>query len=315
MKDILNQFLGTMIEKHWKNLFGVSGILLFSYGSFIVSASLQSSIHQYGIGVAALSMYQLSQAVSSLFAAIFTAKVGTKWSMVFGTTSWCILIVCNFYPKSYVYLPVSMLVGIAISPFWIAEPTHVTTTAIHLASITGEKSGDLVSRFTGICFWFLKFSTIPGYLISSFVLFSVNDKSTTDLTDNQTFSHCGAAMNCDPPDDSVVNQTNSTPSSNDLNLNFNIIFGVLLGCCCIGVILAIFCLDPLPSFCDIGTPQKYEFRTLAFRVLQMIRNRHLILLIPVMALNGLEMSFFYGTFTEVRVLSVFLKIIIVYILL
>ena len=288
------------MEKHWKNLFGVSGTVLFSLGSFMVSAGMQSSIHQYGIGVAALSIFQLSQAISSLFAPIFTAKVGTKWSMVFGTLCWCILNLCNFYPKSYVYLPASMLVGIAISPFWVAEPTHVTTTAFHLASITGEKSENLVSRFTGICFWFQKFSTIPGYLISSFVLHSASDKSTIDLTDNGTFSHCGAAMTCDPPDASVLNQTNRTPSSYNLTLNFNMLFGVLLGCCCIGVILSIFCIDPLPSFCDIGTQQKCEFRILALRALRMIRNRHFILLIPVIALNGLELSFYFGTFTKVR---------------
>ena len=291
-----------MIEKHWKNLLGVSGTVLFSLGSFKVAASLQSSIHQNGIGMAALSSLRLSQAIVTLFAPIFTAKVGTKWSMVFGTLCWCIYIVCNFYPKSYVYLPVSVLLGIFIAPFWIAEPTHVTTTAIHLASITGEKADDLVSRFTGIYFWFQKFSTIPGYLISSFVLYSASDKSTTDLTDNRTFGHCGAAMNCDPPDVSDGNHTNSTlsrPPNEKLHLDFNILFGVLLGCCCIGVILSIFCIDPLPSYCDIGTPQKYEFRTLALRALRMIRNRHFILLIPVIALNGLELSFYFGTFTKV----------------
>ena len=206
---------------------------------------------------------------------------------------------CNFYPKSYIYLPVSVLVGILIAPFWIAQPTHVTTTAIHFASITREKADDLVSRFTGIYHWFQKFSTIPGYLISSFLLYSVSDKSTTDLTDNRTFSHCGAAMNCDLTDVSFVNNTNGTYSYDELDLNFDKIFGVLLGCCFIGVILSILCIDQLPSFCDIGTPQKYNFQILALRTLQMIRNRHFILLIPVIALNGLELSFYFGTFTKV----------------
>ena len=291
-----------MIEKHWKNLFGVSGTVLFSVGSFMVSASLQSSIYQNGVGVAALSLYQLSQAISTLFAPIFTVKVGTKWSLVFGTLCYCTYIACNFYPKSYIYLPVSVLVGIIITPFWIAQPTHVTTTAIHLASITEEKVDDLVSRFTGIYLWFQKLSTIPGYLISSFVLYSVSDKSTTDLTDftgNRTFRHCGAAMNCDLPDVSIGNHTNSTLTNDELDVDFNILFGVLLGCCCIGVILSTFCIDPLPSFCDVDSARKYKFKTLALRFLWMIRNRQFILLIPVIALNGLELGFYFGTFTKV----------------
>ena len=255
--------------------------------------------------MAALSIHLLSQAISSLFGPLFIAKVGTKWTMVLGSLSWCIYIACNFYPTLYVYLPVSLLLGIVLAPFWIAQPTHVTTTAIHLASITGKQAEVLISRFTGIYYWFQKLSTIPGYIISSFVLYSVSDKSTTDLTDNRTFSHCGAAMTCDFPGASDMNYTNSTPS-NDSDLNFTILFGGLLGCCFIGVILSTFCIDPLPSFCDIGTPQNYEFQTLALRALRMIRNRHFSLLIPVMALNGLELSFYFGTFTEVRRFTLFL---------
>ena len=267
----------------------------------MVAASLQSSIYENGIGLAALSIHLLSQAISSLFGPIFIAKVGTKWSMVFGSLSWCTYIACNFYPTLYVYLPVSMLLGIVLAPFWIAQPTHITTTAIHLGSITGKQEEVLISRFTGIYYWFQKLSTIPGYIILSFVPFLSNDKSTTDLTDltgNRTFSHCGAAMNCDPPDVRVVNQTNSAPS-NDSDLNLNILFGGLLGCCFVGVILSTFCIDPLPSFCD--TRQEYtKFRALSLRALQMIRNRHFSLLIPMVALNGLELSFYFGTFTKVR---------------
>ncbi|XP_072033053.1 protein unc-93 homolog A-like [Amphiura filiformis] len=289
-------YFSCMMERHWKNLLGVCGGLFLSYGSFITVVSLQSSIHMDARGTASLSMYNICHAFAMLFAPIIIAKIGTKWTMVFGMLCLCIYIACNFYPESYILLPVSTLLGVFVAPLWVAEATHITTTAMHLASTTGEQAGDLVSRFTGIYYWFEKFSAIPGNLISILCSLRGNLRPAGNHV-NQSLDHCGGApLSCNHDTDIY---SNATGHNINVDQTFtNILFAVLLGCCVCGILLSVSLIDTLSSFSD-NTPSKtLNVQSLLLAVLKVMKTCHFALLTPINILNGLELSFYFGTFTK-----------------
>ncbi|XP_072046780.1 protein unc-93 homolog A-like [Amphiura filiformis] len=217
--------------------------------------------------------------------------------MVFGTSCWCVYIACNFYPKPYILLPVSTLIGVIVAPFWVAQSTHITTTAIHLASVTGETAENLVSRFAGISLWFQKFSAIPGNLISSFILYE-GVSGSIGYPVNRTLDHCGGTpSSCIQY---IADYGNTTDEYNvEVNQNLkNTLFGVLLGCCFCGVVVSIVFIDTLSAFCEVTPPKKHRAQSLALTALRIMKSRHFALLVPIIALNGLELSFFFGTFTK-----------------
>ncbi len=112
-----------------------------------------------------MSINLACQAIVSLVAPIFIAKVGTKWMMVIGQLGWCVYVASNLYPKPSILLLASILIGVLSGLYWVAESIHITTTAIHLASETGnQNAANIVTRFTGIKVWFQKFSVIPGMI-------------------------------------------------------------------------------------------------------------------------------------------------------
>ncbi|XP_072047898.1 protein unc-93 homolog A-like [Amphiura filiformis] len=64
------------------------------------------------------------------------------------------------------------------------------------------------------------------------------------------------------------------------------------------MLLAISLIDTLSSFCDVAPSKTYKVKSLLLPVFQELKTYNFALLVPAIVLNGLELGFYFGTFTE-----------------
>ncbi len=144
-----------------------------------------------------------------------------------------------------------------------------------------------------------------GYLISSFILYGGTSASTNHIQDldNQSLAHCGGHVSSCKINEAYSNNLNETSAetSHDIDHKFTtMLFGVLLACCFIGILWATLLLDTLSSFCeDVLPPTDNKIQSLPLKALRVMKTCRFGLLIPLILLNGLELSFYFGTFTKV----------------
>ena len=122
-------------------------------------------------------MFILSGFITPGFLKLF----GTKYSLLFDCIL-CHLIynLSNYYPSWYTLVPASILIEFAAGPIWAAAISHVAQVAVTAAQSLGKKQDYLISKFTGIFFFFFQFSQVPGNIASSLILFPYgNDNIAT----------------------------------------------------------------------------------------------------------------------------------------
>ena len=91
----------------------------------------------------------------------------------------------NFYPRHYLLLPLSVMLGALAGPMWSAQATYVTTLALTFAQHRrlAESSDETINKFMGIFFGFFRSSQIWGNIISALVL-AKNDTEPGDFDAN-----------------------------------------------------------------------------------------------------------------------------------
>ncbi|XP_072031066.1 protein unc-93 homolog A-like [Amphiura filiformis] len=278
-----------------KNLFGVSISLFLSCGAWTAVYSLSSTIHAaHGLGLASFSLLFVGHAIVCLFAPVLVAKFGTKYSLVVGMLCWVIYIGCHLYPKWYVLLPVSILVGLGSTPLWIAAATHLTSSAIQMAKSSTEfTTQSLISRFIGVYYLAQLFSTIPGNLVSSLVLFqgtsSIVANHSTEFCASQD---CGNSKHYDESNNSTIEAQNHIDPRTEM-----ILFCSLLTCCVVGLFVVIVTTDFLQTYCD-DLPQQSDFKATFKMTTRIMTSTTFLLALPLIALNGFELGFLYGVFTK-----------------
>ena len=163
--------------KAMKNIFALSIAFMFVFTGFVSIQSLQSTLHaEGGIGVVSLSVIYGSTVLSCLLAPWLINRITTKWTMVLAFSLYFGYFAANFYPKHYLLIPLSVMLGALAGPMWSAQATYVTTLALTFAQHRrlAETSDETINKFMGIFFGFFRSSQIWGNLISALVL-SKND--------------------------------------------------------------------------------------------------------------------------------------------
>lgn len=167
-------------QKAMKNIFALSIAFMFVFTGFVSLQSLQSTLNaEGGIGVVSLSVIYGSTVLSCLLAPWLINRITTKWTMVLAFSLYFFYFAANFYPKHYLLIPLSIMLGALAGPMWSAQATYVTTLALTFAQHRRfmESSDDTINKFMGIFFGFFRSSQIWGNLISALVL----SKNDTDL--------------------------------------------------------------------------------------------------------------------------------------
>ncbi|XP_072024916.1 protein unc-93 homolog A-like [Amphiura filiformis] len=251
--------------------------------------NLASSLYATGgLGLASLATIYGFFAISCPVAPVVIRFLGTKWVIVAACCTYCVYIAMNFYPTYYTLIPAAVLLGMSIGPFWSAQGTHLTTSAMNLADITSETHEAVISRFNGVFFLFCLACQIPGNLVSSLVLFS----GTNGTSNDTDLSFCGA-NNC-----GAVPAANSSGSDTPDQTTVYILFGTLLAWCTLSIPMAAFFMNPLPSYCPVLPAKRGALEQLKTTFTLALSPR-MFLLIPLNIYNGLELGFAFGDFTKV----------------
>ena len=274
----------------YKNLFGISVSFMVLYGVFLGVISLQSSLNDAeGLGLASLSALNAVYIISGLFSSSITRLFGTKYTLIICYIVMTVYTISNYYPQWYTLIPGSVFVGIIYAPLWAALYVHVTTIAIQYATAVEENQSYLVALFTGVFTMFYKIAYIPVNIVSSVILFN------------------GREGNASIIDTSLGNICNNTEAANLDRLYLYILLSVY-------VVFDIVAIVLLISFADhLGTDTKFLSLTRMFELyvkkpfvatLKMMLKWKLILVIPMITLDGFIISFSLGQFAKVSFTSV-----------
>ena len=237
----------------YKNIYGLSiGFIVF-YSAFIGLQNLQSSINSaQGLDLVTFSLVYGMFIIAGFITPGFLKLFGTKYSLLFGCVCHLIYNLTNYYPSWYTLVPVSILIGFATGPIWAAANSHVAQVAVTAASSLGKKQDYLISKFTGIFFFFFQFSQFPGNLASSLILFPYNNDDDMDVNLNTSGNYSSA-----DPDSEVCDVLNS--QSFDVKFLY-ILVSVYVGFIISSFVLLLVFMDRLPTNNNFfSAKKKFEF--------------------------------------------------------
>ncbi len=271
---------------HRRNLIVLSVTFCFIQSSYRAIENLQSSLNaENSLGLSSLAVIYLFHAFSGLIAAVLVTRLGTKWTVVFADFFICLYIGSNFYPSFAYIVPTSILVGLWVGPMHSAATKHRTITAQDFASIKSLDTDSVVDRFTGIFFFFVMLSTIPGNIISSvFLSFGKPYEPTNDTLSQCGANSCGRFEGLQQPDQQ----------------HRQLLLGILLAIAFVGALMAASLIDHLTEFCEY-VPARKPLKMHMESLVKVLRSQEFLMLVPLMSFNGFEMGFAYGAFTKVSV--------------
>ena len=283
-------------SKRWayKNVYGLSLAYVVLFTAFIGLQNLQSSINSAGgLGLATLSLLYAMFIAAGFVTPGFLKLLGTKYSLLFGFICHLIYTLTNYYPSWYTLVPGSILIGFASGPLWAAASTHLAEVAVMVAPSLGKKQDYLISKFTGVFFFFFQFSQVPGNLASSLILFPYTEDTTIDSDVNLNVSN-----------DSSEGEACNILTSQSFNVKFlYILVSVYVGFIVTSIMLLLIFVDRLPtSNSFFSTEKKLELylKKPLIELLKVLKDVKMLLIAPMVVYNGMELAFAFGTFTEVN---------------
>ncbi|KAM3861460.1 protein unc-93 homolog A-like [Diretmus argenteus] len=281
-----------MLNRNSKNILVVSIGFLSLFTAYGGLQSLQSSLNaEEGMGVASLSVIYASIIISSMFLPpIMIKNLGCKWTIVVSMACYVSYSFGNLYPGWYTLIPTSVILGLGGSPLWSAKCTYLTITGNLQASKDGKKGSDVINQYFGIFFFIFQSSAVWGNLMSSLIFGS---SSNITLVPEEQLQFCGAAS-CDV-------QVNTTTTRPEQELVW-ILVGCYIGVGVLAMIIVAVFLD------NIDQEQASEFRRggvnreplwhTFLATFRLLRDRRLVILIPLTMYSGFEQSFLSGEYTK-----------------
>ena len=284
-------------SKRWayKNVYGLSLAFVVLFTAFIGLQNLQSSINSAGgLGLVTLSLLYAMFIAAGFITPGFLKLFGTKYSLLFGFICHLIYTLTNYYPSWYTLVPASVLIGFASGPIWAAASTHLAKVAVMVAPSLRKKQDYLISKFTGVFFFFFQFSQVPGNLASSLILFPYTEDLTIDSDVNLNVSN----------DSSEIEACNILTSQSFDAKYLYILVSVYVGFIVTSIVLLLVFVDRLPtSNSFFSTEKKLELylKKPLIELLKVLKDVKMLLIAPMVVYNGMELAFAFGTFTEVSV--------------
>uniref|UniRef100_H2ZI26 Protein unc-93 homolog A n=1 Tax=Ciona savignyi TaxID=51511 RepID=H2ZI26_CIOSA len=108
-------------RKIWLRFFGIAGGLVLLLTGYISLFVLQSSIKiENGLGAEAAAIsYTVSLLFSLLLTPMFLRLVGVRKATILSEFCYIFYVACNFYPKRWLMMIASIVVGVAEAVLWI----------------------------------------------------------------------------------------------------------------------------------------------------------------------------------------------------
>ncbi|XP_010543326.1 PREDICTED: UNC93-like protein 3 [Tarenaya hassleriana] len=131
------------------HILSVSFLLIFlAYGA---SQNLQSTLNKE-LGTISLGILYLSFTFFSMVASFVVRLIGSKNSLVLGTTGYWLFVAANLKPSWLTMVPASLYLGFSASIIWVGQGTYLTSIARSHAKDHGLLEGPVLGIFMGE-FW------------------------------------------------------------------------------------------------------------------------------------------------------------------
>ncbi|XP_060771782.1 protein unc-93 homolog A [Neoarius graeffei] len=282
-----------MISRNTKNVLVVSFGFLFLFTAYGGLQSLQSSLNaEEGMGVISLSVIYGTIILSSMFLPpIMIKNLGCKWTIFICMACYISYSFGNLFPGWPSLIATSAILGLGGSPLWSAKCTYLTISGNTQAEKENKKGQDIINQYFGMFFLIFQSSAVWGNLMSS-LIFQQDTNITKVPEENLQF--CGAAL-C------AENFTTTGSVSRPKQHLVNILMGCYIGVGVLAMALVAIFLD------NIDGNEAKEFRktkgnqafcSTFLATFRLLRDKRLIMLIPLTMYSGFEQSFLAGEYTK-----------------
>ncbi|KAM3272651.1 hypothetical protein ACQJBY_042642 [Aegilops geniculata] len=251
--------LGAGTASQTRDLHLLSLAFFFVFLAYHAAQNLQSTVNTEGdLGTVSMGVLYTSFTLFAVAASPVVRWLGASRALVIGTSGYLLFILANLVPTWYTMVPASLYLGFTASIIWVGQGTYLTSAALSHARDNNLPDGPTLGSFNGE-FWGVFASTqVIGNLISLALL--RNGKDGGSITGK------------------------------------NLLFVVFLGCMIIGIVL--MCLlskrdekrDNASTHSSFGAMLKY--------IVAPLKDRRMILLIPLIAYSGLQQAFVWAVFTK-----------------
>lgn len=165
---------GVSRRAYTKNLLVMSVSFVLVLTAFRALQNVQSSLNAADrLGVIAMTSLHCAMFVTSPFAPVVVARLGSKWTAVVGMTSYLFWMGANCCPHFYTLVPTSVGVGIGQSLAWSAQVAYMRhlVADYERASGSGSEAGSrTLYLFNAVFLTCFQTSHVWGNLVSSLVL-------------------------------------------------------------------------------------------------------------------------------------------------
>ncbi|KAM3272652.1 hypothetical protein ACQJBY_042642 [Aegilops geniculata] len=246
-------------RSHAADVHVLSAAFVCLFSAYSAAQNLQSTVNDEGdLGTVSMGVLYTSFTLFAVAASPVVRWLGASRALVIGTSGYLLFILANLVPTWYTMVPASLYLGFTASIIWVGQGTYLTSAALSHARDNNLPDGPTLGSFNGE-FWGVFASTqVIGNLISLALL--RNGKDGGSITGK------------------------------------NLLFVVFLGCMIIGIVL--MCLlskrdekrDNASTHSSFGAMLKY--------IVAPLKDRRMILLIPLIAYSGLQQAFVWAVFTK-----------------
>ncbi|XP_033208023.1 UNC93-like protein [Belonocnema kinseyi] len=262
------------------------------------------------LGPALLALLFAAATLATCFAPIITQKLGTNLTVIFGHVVTSIFVGAHLYPRWYVLVPSYALLGIWMSPGFLARTSHVNVCAASLGLVCADPEDPddtrrdcLLRRLNRS----MKLAEDMGLAFGCFIasiLIRITDMTPMNLMlDGESEEECGAEYcpekkmhlyNEDNLHNETIFEATIPPGTS------KIIVSVWLG-------LAVLAIGTSCAFLDsrLKEPQNVNDRVSTDNLLKSVKSAFqdpkLQLAAPLNLFVGLEQGFIYSDFTEAYV--------------
>ncbi|CAL4905868.1 unnamed protein product [Urochloa decumbens] len=237
----------------------LSAAFLFVFSAYGAAQNLESTVNTKGdLGTVSLGILYTSFTLFSVVASPVVTRLGPKRALVVGSSGYVLFILANIVPTWYTMVPASLYLGFCASIIWVGQGTYLTSAALSHARDNNLPEGRTLGNFTGE-FWGIMASTQAiGNLLSLALL--RNGKDGGSVTGK------------------------------------NLLFVVFLGCMIVGIVL--MCLLSEREEKEHNDSLHSSFGAMLKYIVAPLKDRRMLLIIPLMVYTGLQHAFVWAVFTK-----------------
>ncbi|ERN07742.1 hypothetical protein AMTR_s00012p00072920 [Amborella trichopoda] len=152
-------------RNHAKDVHILSSYFLLIFLAYGATQNLESTVNtEEDLGTTSMGILYLSLTIFSLVASPVVQKLGSKNSLVLGTTGYWFFIAENLIPSWYTLIPASVYLGFAASIIWVGQVTshpympssarsHARQCCLHEGTVIGNFNGELWGMCAMKQFW------------------------------------------------------------------------------------------------------------------------------------------------------------------